>query len=741
MKKITLLALLAVVAFTKPAFGQTVSISAPEYNGDWSALIGPNGYQNSATSPTTTYAYNRACYLITQAELTRMIATNSVITDFGFDFIGTHNVPITGSFTLYMANTADVTYNAGTTFSSIIPTMQVCYNSNMTLPGSTSSATNAVSIPLSSSFTWTGGGIYVAWDWHAATNTATTYARYLSSYDGVSMGANAMGPAAGPAPATLTVDVRRPSMRFRAVNTATNEIGVASMAASGLISKLAPSQTISAIVFNNSYITKTNIPVTLSVTGANSYNNTQNIATLAPGATTQVNFTGFNATTNGLNSMTLTVPSDQYNFNNGFIWTQTVNCTDFGNCPPAAASNYSDASYGYGSPAIICTPIHATGNYSMAGVKYAPSQTPNGSYSLCAVLLDAGGNILAMTNTLSLSAASFGTYANFKFTPPYALTSGTDYYYGIAQLTGGVYPLGTQAVLATQNLNLYYYAPIAGGAIGNAQNQMGYLGLEAVYGFSATTIVTSASNTLVCKSAGTTVTLTASGPSSFTWTPINQTGSVVVVTPTVSGQSGNVNYNVTGTDAVSGCKSAATIISVSVAASPTVNISATQTLICGTEMGAKSITLTANGTAGTDYTWAPTGDLSNQVIVTPSLSTPSGTIAYTVVGSNSVTNCQSNVASITISVSLCTGINSNGLSTADLKLFPNPSVNGKVTVNGLTGTNMITVFNTLGQVVLTKQVSEETADLDLSGQPSGNYLIKIMDANKETRTIKLINQN
>ncbi|WP_317897191.1 T9SS type A sorting domain-containing protein [Aurantibacillus circumpalustris] len=166
-----------------------------------------------------------------------------------------------------------------------------------------------------------------------------------------------------------------------------------------------------------------------------------------------------------------------------------------------------------------------------------------------------------------------------------------------------------------------------------------------------------------------------------------------------------------------------------------VSATASKTLVCKTN----SITLTANGL--TTYTW--TGGLTGSVVVvTPTVSGTGGGVAvFTVTGTDAVTGCKGNVAALTVSVSACTGIASNNSNGFDVKLFPNPAANGKSTISGLSGTNRITVYNSIGQVILTQNVSEDTMSLDLSNQPSGNYLVKITDSNSESRTIKVVNQN
>ena len=389
MKKITLL-LVALAAFSGTSSAQAViSVDAPQYNGDWAALIGPNGFVSpSVASPTTSYAYNRACYLVTQAELTRLATTNSVITDFGFDFYRPGSVAVTGQFTLYLQNTADVTYNKGLTFSSIISGMPVNYNGNLTIPGSALAATAAVSVPLSSTFTYTGGGIYVAYDWLTATPNSTAFARYLSHDDSQSttpsLGANAVAPIGGPAPATLTVDTRRPAMRFKATNTATNEVGFITMQAPGLVSKLVnPGHSITAVIRNNSINALSNVPVTLNISGANTYNNTQTVPTIAAGALATVIFTPNASTTSGVNTMTVSLAADQYTLNNASLtWSQTVGCTDYGNNPPYAAATFSSGSYGLWITEYDCHTDHTSKYWKYYRDKICPIHISSWSFYL-----------------------------------------------------------------------------------------------------------------------------------------------------------------------------------------------------------------------------------------------------------------------------------------------------------------------------------------------------------------------
>lgn len=84
------------------------------------------------------------------------------------------------------------------------------------------------------------------------------------------------------------------------------------------------------------------------------------------------------------------------------------------------------------------------------------------------------------------------------------------------------------------------------------------------------------------------------------------------------------------------------------------------------------------------------------------------------------------------------GVNENNLN-ANLSVYPNPAVNGKVNIAGLEGTNVITVYNVLGQAVSTISTEKEVVTIDLSNQNSGNYFIRITNSNSQAKTVKVIN--
>jgi len=124
--------------------------------------------------------------------------------------------------------------------------------------------------------------------------------------------------------------------------------------------------------------------------------------------------------------------------------------------------------------------------------------------------------------------------------------------------------------------------------------------------------------------AGVGVVLSASGASTYSWSPpgglSSTSGATVTATGTVS-----TSYTVTGTSA--GCVGTNTSV-VTINPLPTLTVNATASAICS----GNSTTLTVNGAS--TYTWSPAGSLSSSN-GSPVVATPTTMTTYTVTGTNS----------------------------------------------------------------------------------------------------------
>jgi hypothetical protein len=74
------------------------------------------------------------------------------------------------------------------------------------------------------------------------------------------------------------------------------------------------------------------------------------------------------------------------------------------------------------------------------------------------------------------------------------------------------------------------------------------------------------------------------------------------------------------------------------------------------------------------------------------------------------------------------GVGINKINENDFSAFPNPST-GKLFLSGLSGTGNLTVevVNSTGQSIYMKKTSSlDNYEIDLAGQPSGIYMVRII---------------
>ncbi|MGZ3921700.1 MAG: DUF2341 domain-containing protein [Bacteroidia bacterium] len=283
--------------------------------------------------------------------------------------------------------------------------------------------------------------------------------------------------------------------------------------------------------------------------------------------------------------------------------------------------------------------------------------------------------------------------------------------------------------------------------------------------------------------AGSAITLTASGTTSYSWstgqtagtvavTPIvnstytvtgflngcsdSKTISVSVTSPTITANSGTIcngqsftitpsgastytfsggnavvsptttsSYTVTGTDA-QGCVSlAGAVSSITVNTVPAVSAVSNMSLICT----GSSATLTASGASS--YTWN-SGATGTTIVISPTITT-----SYTV--SSSANGC-TGLAMVTQSVSACTSLNSLNL-ISKINIYPNPT-NGllNIEIDGSAVNVKIQVINALGEVLIEETPVLKSNSYNLNQYPNGLYFVKISENNHVTKIEKVIKQ-
>ncbi|GAB3579279.1 beta strand repeat-containing protein [Hymenobacter daeguensis] len=193
------------------------------------------------------------------------------------------------------------------------------------------------------------------------------------------------------------------------------------------------------------------IPVTLTISGANTYTQTVNATAMAVGGTTTVNFPGISLANVGTNTVTISVPSDGNNNNNSFSQTMVTSATDFSFIAPGVPQT---SSYGFtpstGFTSAFCAKFTVSAARSVTAVRavigndanLVPNAT-NGQRStvVFGVVINATtGAILGRSPDYTLVAADLGQLHTFTLSAATTVPAG-DFLVGLAQ----VVPAGTAA--------------------------------------------------------------------------------------------------------------------------------------------------------------------------------------------------------------------------------------------------------------------------------------------------------
>jgi uncharacterized repeat protein (TIGR03803 family) len=232
------------------------------------------------------------------------------------------------------------------------------------------------------------------------------------------------------------------------------------------------------------------------------------------------------------------------------------------------------------------------------------------------------------------------------------------------------------------------------------------LGVVFKYQYCTLPVVTAnASAAAVC--SGNTVTLSGSGANSYTWTSGVANGIAFVPGATAT-------YTVTGRDTATGCKNTdvKTI---------TVNTTLVVSLI------AAGNTLCVNN-AAVNLTGTPAGGVYSGTGVSGNNFDPavSGVGAFTINYNYTDVNGCSGKDSTMIQVNGCAGVNANKSKNFNIA-YPNPFTNA-ITVTSQTEGNLITIYNSLGEIIYQGRTNGMKFQIDLSKQPAGIYFLEAQNS-------------
>lgn len=473
-----------------------ITVTAPSANGATSGLRAPNG--------TTTHTTFRGVIIIPASELTA-IPSGTTITKLSLLISTAGSAPAGGTMQYYLENTADVTNLKSTDWATLIAPMTSVYNGPFNIPAAVGPTGD---LTLSTGFVYTGGSLYVAYDYLGTTFAATGC--IYSANSSLAGGWKGLGTATTTPAATLTgTSAFRPSFRFTFANPFTNELNVAGLAGEkGIFNNtIKTTQTVTSFISNTSQGDLTNIPVTLNITGANPYTLTQTIPTIVAGATSTLLFNNVPTSVLGAQTLTITIPSDQNNTNNSRTFLQQVQCDTISYVQFPTQS----AGVGFNTGTGLIGVRHDIPNNITTFVKgvsnYFPTAATNSGNTVKGVLLNASGVILDSTAVITITAGMLGTKQDFNFINGTIDVSGETIYVGFRQTanaTTGYFPFGNQNN-SYVDPNAAATFPVFGGTAAPLGSSLGYMMIGAVLTYGGFDVANSSNAGTVCENSPLTI--------------------------------------------------------------------------------------------------------------------------------------------------------------------------------------------------------------------------------------------
>jgi hypothetical protein len=403
-------------------------------------------------------------------------------------------------------------------------------------------------------------------------------------------------------------------------------------------------------------------------------------------------------------------------YNSAGIYTVTLVCSN---------SNGTSAPYSK-TVSIVASPTVAVTSASICPTKVA-TLTASGATSFTWT----PGNLIGATQTLSPASTQVYNVVGSNGTCTNSATGTVTVLPGAnPSVSNSTICAGSPVLKTATGANSYTWNP--GALTGSAQtlspaNTTTYTVIGAVGTCTAQTtfvIVTSTvltgvsvspTSTTVC--AGSPVSFTASGGTTYTWQPGSATGSVQTYSPMAS-----TIYTVTAkTGSCSGTATAALNTTTVLAG---VSISPNSVTLCA----GQTTVLTASGAS--TYTWNTSASTSTILVAASST-------VYSVNGQTG--NCFGS-SNATITLGVCSGISGNGKEIV-ASIYPNPTQGMVVMKFESAFRGSITVYNAIGQLIVERKLADlNEYQLDISSQANGVYMMKLKADNGTEKVIKVIKQ-
>lgn len=449
---------------------------------------------NGATSgntraPGNLYKFQRTEYIITAAEIAASgFPSGSVVSSIGFfiNAAGIGTVPLTGTLSVYLMNTTDVTYTLGATWTTAGFTL-ASSNPAFTVPISPAGLMYDETFVGGSPFTYTGGGVYVAWEFNAPAGTVGTGAVVHNCQN---LLANSLyGNRSNTAlPTALTASAFRPATRF-GTTSYDDILAIRNVYTLGKVPVPFGTPTPVGIRVENVTALPATFDLILEVrdvaTNTLEYTSTQSGIVLAGNTASVYNFTGWTPSTLEdvkVIALTSAVTGETWTVNNTFTELAQVNNNLYSYC----YSNVPGSGYGYTTPngGIFASKYMMNGSGIVPSINiFIYNFAANTGHQIFACILNSAGTIVAQSPNYTILVGDLGTNKTFTFATPPVFTN-EEFFVGVGQtyISSAVqyYPLGI-FVDNPVRANAFYNFALTGGTPSASTASWRYM-IEAVVG-------------------------------------------------------------------------------------------------------------------------------------------------------------------------------------------------------------------------------------------------------------------
>ncbi|MEO8085816.1 MAG: hypothetical protein ABI763_03295, partial [Bacteroidota bacterium] len=390
-------------------------------------------------APNSRFRSGKGVYIISAAELAAAGLAPGVLT--GIEWLNqvAPGLAATGTLALYLENSSNTFNSKSTNFATAITGMSQVYGAAYTIPNTLAYGVTFSGFPT---FTYTGGAIYVAWDWAYCSGTLSA-AQVIFCNTALVGGFNSL--LSGQTAVTCTTAITLASSAFRAhtsfaILSPANDAAVSNLYTLGTLALgYSTNHVVTAKITNVGTNPLVNYPCTLSITGANTFSDIQlvNIPSCGSGIVT---FSPFTPTAIGSNTVAVSVASDDNNLNNSLSIVQTISAASIGYKYPGANTN----GVGFNPPAFgdFIAKFQYAGNFGDAdtiGDIKTDFTTTGIDYQIVVFNSDGIGGVpgTLLYNSATLQTAGIGSFFD---NPDIIVTQ--DYYIGIRQLSSALANVG-----------------------------------------------------------------------------------------------------------------------------------------------------------------------------------------------------------------------------------------------------------------------------------------------------------